>query len=1258
MDAWREGSNKVSEPSQQNISLDLPPECASLVETIFHLKEDSDIPYKADLLISVLPYIDKTIYSTLWAFLHEQLGDILSTPEYSLLSIDEAIACYDAALTIFTRDGTYPAWKWAHLMANRAFAYFQCTTGSRKQNLEQALADYNAALTIFTPQSAPEEWARIMDNRGLVYYIRIEGNQRQNLEQAIEDYTTALTIRTLENSPNKWAQTLADRGQAYIALSLLNEDQDSFVKQALKDFNEALTIYTYNTRPYDWAHVMRSRGRAYQCLKTGERKKHQEYALDDFTAALTVFKQHEFPVEWAQTLSLRGIALSTSMKGDKVKNQEQSLTDITAAIMVFIDKYMLYEAALGLAVRAEIYGRRIAGHPLENEDQAFEDYTAALSALTPEEYPYDWATILVERARMRHFSLFYREGLEREHILADCTAALMVFTPEEYPYNWASTLLTRAEISLSIPDRKQQVEQTILIDIHEALSVLAPETTPDEWIRAHIIKGDIYRIIQQGDQRENLQQALKNYDIAWRTCDQAISPQVYHSIQLKRAKTLKKMKRWAEAHQIFNQLIVMHRDSLTTAISDTSREAIIADHSAYNLYVHDAFCRLYGEQPDLAEVILTLEEGRAQSLRIALELDALIPDNLTSVEARTCAEAFMITRDQWREAQLQMNLPLPPDLSPVEQHHLWIERMKGLQAAYKMMIKWRAEVHLYDAPEDSDSLENNESGREENEKEAHAPSQQEPFDEHDHFRKSHYSPDFLKSKPTLEVLAHSLASSEEVITYLLPGEYSGAALSIQRDEKGTLHVDHLSLPNLTEKAIEDLVLNVVEGSPQKRFDATVCGGLILAQNGTAFFHLQIWASCLSEAAEILPPESSFQEGVQSLLKKWANSLSYALLIDTPFADYTEQQLAKIDHDFNEEVLRIELDRSLRTLGEIGLGDLALSFQQRGIRSVTFIPFGHLALFPFSAVVLPEGTGEQQRLGDLFDVAIAPSAYALAAAYQRMLNVNRSVRPFILSVGDPQPLEQQMSSLEYAQAEAETTRKLAKAFCYPSNSIYCVTREKATKKQVIYYMQQAWFAQLATHGHYIPSAPRQSKLFLAGSSAVSESDRTITLADCLDGHINLVGMRLLILSGCETSMIAVDRAADEMMGLATGFLQAGVGGVIASLWAVDDRATYLLMNRFVALYLDPSYQGSPARALGEAQRWLREEATNRVLENYEPIGVTTHSDLTMKTFGRKRSTRHTHFRAVMEIRTNARQSNPDTCPYAHPIYWAAFRLMGC
>jgi CHAT domain-containing protein/Tfp pilus assembly protein PilF len=79
-------------------------------------------------------------------------------------------------------------------------------------------------------------------------------------------------------------------------------------------------------------------------------------------------------------------------------------------------------------------------------------------------------------------------------------------------------------------------------------------------------------------------------------------------------------------------------------------------------------------------------------------------------------------------------------------------------------------------------------------------------------------------------------------------------------------------------------------------------------------------------------------------------------------------------------------------------------------------------------------------------------------------------------------------------------------------------------------------------------------------------------------------RVLILSACETGVsagaLSEVPAGDDWVGLVQAFLQAGAESVVATLWAIDDRATARLMGAFYA-NLIPT--GSSSIALAQAQR---------------------------------------------------------------------------
>ena len=87
-------------------------------------------------------------------------------------------------------------------------------------------------------------------------------------------------------------------------------------------------------------------------------------------------------------------------------------------------------------------------------------------------------------------------------------------------------------------------------------------------------------------------------------------------------------------------------------------------------------------------------------------------------------------------------------------------------------------------------------------------------------------------------------------------------------------------------------------------------------------------------------------------------------------------------------------------------------------------------------------------------------------------------------------------------------------------------------------------------------------------------------------------RLVVLSACQTALgagsLADVPAGDDWVGLVEGFLYAGAGNVMATLWPVEDRATAGLMERF---YEELAAGQSEGEALAVAQRLsLRNSAT--------------------------------------------------------------------
>ena len=161
---------------------------------------------------------------------------------------------------------------------------------------------------------------------------------------------------------------------------------------------------------------------------------------------------------------------------------------------------------------------------------------------------------------------------------------------------------------------------------------------------------------------------------------------------------------------------------------------------------------------------------------------------------------------------------------------------------------------------------------------------------------------------------------------------------------------------------------------------------------------------------------------------------------------------------------------------------------------------------------------------------------------------------------------------------------------------CYLEEKAAIEKLSSSEGSHAIIHLAAHGKNRADAPDFSYLQLA------------------DGQLNTVDVfnldlpaELVTLSGCETGLVTIG-GGDELLGLSRGFLYAGARSLLISLWLVEDASTAQLMAAFYRGVLGGQ---SRAGALRNAQRALLTAAR----EGSRPSG------------------------------------------WAHPYFWAPFRLLG-
>ncbi len=262
-----------------------------------------------------------------------------------------------------------------------------------------------------------------------------------------------------------------------------------------------------------------------------------------------------------------------------------------------------------------------------------------------------------------------------------------------------------------------------------------------------------------------------------------------------------------------------------------------------------------------------------------------------------------------------------------------------------------------------------------------------------------------------------------------------------------------------------------------------------------------------------------------------------------------------------------LEQILAWLGETVMAPLIEALQAIGHPQgalVRLIPGGLLGLLPLHAARLPspsgrEVGGEGYAL-DHYTFTYAPSAQAL---YHAREAAERNKADSLLAVDNPD------GSLLFSALEIQAARN-----AFSTQPIHHLPSRRATREAVKKAANRYGVLHFSTHG--------QAGWGEAQAAHIRLADGELTLAEIYD--LRLDRPRLAILSACETGVPDI-KLIEEVESLPSGLMQAGVPGVIGSLWAVNDQSTAELMTLFYHFWQGEG-QEAPY-ALRQAQIWLRD-----------------------------------------------------------------------
>ncbi len=310
-----------------------------------------------------------------------------------------------------------------------------------------------------------------------------------------------------------------------------------------------------------------------------------------------------------------------------------------------------------------------------------------------------------------------------------------------------------------------------------------------------------------------------------------------------------------------------------------------------------------------------------------------------------------------------------------------------------------------------------------------------------------------------------------------------------------------------------------------------------------------------------------------------------------------------------------LDETTHWLWNAAIGKLITELKIFS-KSVTLIPTDYLALLPLHASWQEDDIQPTKRRYalDELNITYAPSAHAL---WQASLASKRPTES-LMAVDNPD------GTLYFATDEI-------KFVLAGFNQAKHLQGANATVEEVKKEMQKAHVLHFSTHGIAGWWEAEQARLKLA--------DGNLNLSDIFE--LDLDQVRLAVLSACETGMPGL-AMIEEMIGLPSGMMQAGVPGVVGSLWSVDDMSTAMLMARFYNLWRGDGRH--PQEALRQAQIWLRDSTTAQKKEYFD-------------TFIARHIIRLSENFTPRAFYPRVGWDDPDERVFASPFYWAAFIYTG-
>ena len=959
-------------------------------------------------------------------------------------------------------------------------------------------------------------------------------------------------------------------------------------------------------------------GNLIQGFSLGSPMLNLEISITAYEQVLQVRNRNDFPEKWAMTHNNLGIAYNKRIQGKRTDNIERAIESYEQALQV--RTLVAYPGAWAQTQNnlGNAYVDRIKGKRADNIEQAIYAYRLALQVYTRNEFREEWA--------MTHnnLAIAYSDRIEGkradnlEQAITLYQLVLEVRTLIEFPEAWAGTQnnLGTAYADHIRGERADNIERAIAC-YEKALQVRTLIEFPEAWAGTQNNLGNAYKKHIRGKQADNLEQAIACYAKALQVYTRDAFPVQWAMMQ--------------------NNLGIVHSIRITGDPSDDSEKAIAYYEEALQVRTRDAFPEDWaGTQNNLGNIykkqirevnllekaIACYEKALQVYTRNSFPEDwAMTKNNLGNLYADRTLGAPADNHKQaiafYREAlQVRTLDSFPQDCRQTAQNlgNLHIQEKRWALAVDAYLIATTATEMLYRS-----SISYAGKG------------------------------DELKATGDIpRRLAYTQAQLGDCQTAILTLEKSrarGLSESLSRDRANLTQLQILAPRLYTEYLDITQQLRNLESLDRDRM-VSIDRDRIPESLITTTTELR---KELEETIAQIRQVPTYEDFLKPT--KWED-IEIALRSDSPliyivttpngsvtivvtpenieaiWSNFTEAQLRELVQSWFNVYRNSQTDcttwletieSTTRQLWDLLMGPIVQHLKLQGFDRATLIPTGYLSFLPLHAAWTPDSdrpTGKRYAIDDIH-FTYTPNARSLTEARKI---ADRPFTDSILAIDNP------------CQDLPNSQREIDCAIGSFSDRHILLRHEEATIDAVKAGLQKAAIVHFACHG--------KAELTEPLTSGLEMSDGRLTLKDLLALNLaeNNQGIRLAILSACETGLPGLDNI-DEVVSLPIGLLQAGVAGVISSLWSVSDPSTMLLLTKFYELWREQKLP--PDQALRQAQIWLR-DSTNaeKVIEFKNTIDQTR----------MPASTAQQLFDKLAWETKNERSFN-------HPFHWAAFSYTG-